>query len=278
MIRRRNATSHCAHLALLVLAALAACAGSPAPARAETLNCTPILALPATISQQGVHCLTGNLSTNQTSGAAINVTVPNVTIDLNGWKLGGQGAGADTTATGFQSNQANVTVMNGIVRGFYRGAYLSGRGSVVRDMLLDQNTAQGVYVAGEGAVVAHNHVVATGGPGHASLGILSTGIESTIENNVVSGLSGSSVYGIHLTGNNSVVRDNIVSASSTPAISRAIYVQAYGASLVSNIVQNFSDGILIVSGFENCVYAGNTAIACGTSFSGGTPGHGNSSP
>ena len=113
------------------------------PARAETINCTPITSLPATIDTQGLHCLTGNLATSQTSGNAIEITANNVTLDLNGWKVGGQGAGAGTQAGGISSAAVNVTVRNGIVRGFSIGISLTGRGAVVRDMLVDQNTQYG---------------------------------------------------------------------------------------------------------------------------------------
>jgi hypothetical protein len=68
--------------------------------RAETLNCTSITSLPATINTQGVFCLTGNLGTNISSGNAIYITANNVTLDLNGWKVGGQAAGTGTDAYG----------------------------------------------------------------------------------------------------------------------------------------------------------------------------------
>ena len=41
--------------------------------QAETINCTPITSLPATITAQGIYCLTGNLTTSQTSGNAITI-------------------------------------------------------------------------------------------------------------------------------------------------------------------------------------------------------------
>jgi hypothetical protein len=265
--------------ALLLLAALAACAGSAAPARAETVNCTPILALPATISQQGVYCLTGNLSTSQALGTAISVLVPNVTIDLNGWKLGGQGAGLGTQAKGIESSQANITVKNGTIRGFESGVVLHGRGSVVQDLLLDQNTFRGIYVAGQGAMVEHNQVVATGGSTVQTYveGIAVFGAESVIDGNLVTGLSGSKVCGICINdGDCSTVRGNSVTASSTPPDSHGILVTALGIAVVSNTVSNFTYGIRFWTGFDNGIYAGNTVTACGTSFSGGIPGHGNS--
>ena len=71
--------------------------------QAETINCTPITSLPATIDAQGLYCLTGNLATGQTSGNAIIINANNVTLDLNGWKVGGQAAGSGTNAAGIYS-------------------------------------------------------------------------------------------------------------------------------------------------------------------------------
>lgn len=68
-------------LALLAL-------GVSAPARVETLNRTAIMSLPATLSTQGIHCLMGNLATVQTSGITITIAANNVTLELNGFKLG----------------------------------------------------------------------------------------------------------------------------------------------------------------------------------------------
>lgn len=52
--------------------------------QAETLICTPITSLPATIVTQGVYGVTGNLATARNSGNAIEITANNVTPDLNG--------------------------------------------------------------------------------------------------------------------------------------------------------------------------------------------------
>ena len=258
---------------LLLIATLAT------PVQAETINCTPITSLPATISTQGVYCLTGNLATNITDGYAIEITANNVTLDLNGWKLGGQGAGTGTIATGIYSGAVNVTVKNGIVRGFYFGIDLEGRGAVVQDMLVDQNTSVGIFVGDLGALVEHNQVVDTGGSTYSAnepaLGIVAIDT-STVSNNVVSGVTatgGNDETGIYIGQPNSTVRDNVVSDTARPTGGGGSYgIEQYGSIAVHNTVSNFDFGIYNTSG----IYSNNTAYNCTTAYSGGTAGAGNS--
>ena len=63
------------------------------PARAETVNCAAITALPAVITVPGVYCLTGDLSTAMTSGNAIEIQANFAVLDMNGFKLDGHAAG-----------------------------------------------------------------------------------------------------------------------------------------------------------------------------------------
>ena len=62
-------------------------------AKAEVTDCQEILSVPVTISTQGIHCLKSDKASGATSGNLIEITVNNVTIDLNGFKLAGPGAG-----------------------------------------------------------------------------------------------------------------------------------------------------------------------------------------
>ena len=156
---------HTAKLAasLLVLFALTL---ATAPARAQTTNCTAITALPAVITVQGVYCFTDHLSTAITVGNAIDIQTNNVTIDLNGFKLGGLAAGLGTGTFGiYAGSRQNITIKNGTIRGFFRGILLGGasQGHVVEDIRADQNTYIGIQVSGAGTIVRSNQVVATGG-------------------------------------------------------------------------------------------------------------------
>ena len=250
--------------------------------QAETINCTPITSLPAVISTQGVYCLTGNLATSQTSGNAITITANNVTLDLNGWKIGGQAAGTATQAFGIYSAAVNVTVKNGIVRGFRDGIILEGRGAVVRDMLIDQNTTVGILVDGSGAVIDHNQVVDTGGstvaPNLAAFGIFAGygSVGATFSNNMVSGLTATGAgneFGIYLVGANSTVRDNVVSDTAKPTGGGTSFgIQEAYSTAVNNSVSNFDYGIYTAG-----IYAHNTVYNCTTPYYGGTAGADNSS-
>jgi parallel beta-helix repeat protein len=251
-------------------------------AQAETVNCTPVNSLPAVISSQGVYCLTGNLATNMASGAAIVISANNVTLDLNGWKVGGQAAGAATQAIGIVSAANNVTIKNGIVRGFHDAINLTGRGAVVEDMLVDQNTVTGIYVSGQGSIVRRNHVVDTGGSTVSSnvdvYGILALGKSISVEDNNVSGLAAAGngyEDAITLGDDDGTARNNIVTDDAKPigGDSAGIIVgYSAGNTVVDNVITNFTYGIYYDG---TGVYSRNTVSGCDTAFSGGTAGSGN---
>jgi hypothetical protein len=205
---------------------------SAAPARAETTQCTAITSLPTTISTQGIYCLTGNLATNLASGNAIEITVNNVTIDMNGFKLGNLAAGAGTSALGiFADQRKNITIRNGTIRGFLFGIWLddispftASSGHLIEDIRADGNTRIGFFVVGTGNVISNNQVVSTGGStvSPSAWGIFVAGPGARLINNditaVVAQGGNSDSFGIVLgLSANSVVEGNRVSdISSSP--------------------------------------------------------------
>jgi Right handed beta helix region len=133
---------------------------------------TPIAVLPFTISAQGNYWLVRNLSTPQTTGAAITINSDFVTVDLKGFKIGGGAAGPGTTAYGIHAvNRRNVTIRNGNIRGFYEGVFLedtsgtftTSQGHLVDGVRADGNTYAGIHVQGRGNLVRRSQIVATGG-------------------------------------------------------------------------------------------------------------------
>ncbi|QDH71482.1 right-handed parallel beta-helix repeat-containing protein [Marilutibacter alkalisoli] len=137
------------------------------PASAETTNCTTIGSLPITITTQGVYCLTGNLSTSISAGAAITINTNNVTIDCNEWKIGGLAAGAGTGATGIYANaRNNITIRNCGIRGFRRGVWFPGSAGgyhLIENNRFDNNTNFGIQTRGDGTTIRGNRVYDTGG-------------------------------------------------------------------------------------------------------------------
>jgi len=198
---------------LVAIALLAA--ALPAPAAESYDNCTGIVdSLPATIGTSGTWCLQGDLSTAMGTGAAVSVTANNVTLDCNGFKIGGLAAGPGSAATGvFANGRTNTVVRNCSIRGFQHGIDLFlGEGHVVEDNSLDGSTSIGIQISGDG-VIRRNIVRGTGG---STLTPSVNGIRTThdvdiIDNSIigVAAGSGGGAYGILAYGNeNGSIRDN----------------------------------------------------------------------
>jgi hypothetical protein len=128
-------------------------------------NCAGFIdALPATISTQGVWCLRHDLVTAITSGNAITIDANNVTLDCNGYKVGGLAGGLGTWARGVSVwFKVNATVRNCNVRGFQYGLFLFGDRHLVERNRLDANTSIGIVSNGNGIVIRDNAVNDTGG-------------------------------------------------------------------------------------------------------------------
>jgi parallel beta-helix repeat protein len=173
--------------------------------------------LPATIATQGVWCLRKDLSTAVASGAAISVAASNVTIDCNGYKVGGMAAGETSTTRGVSATgRQNATIRNCALRGFYRGIELLGEatgGHVVENNRVEQSLTRGIYLEGENNLVRGNRVFDTGGAPNSTASWGMGGSADFIGNTVSGGFAAAPstqyVYGIVLTAPGTA-RDNIV--------------------------------------------------------------------
>jgi hypothetical protein len=220
---------------------------APAGHAAESYdNCAGTIAsLPTTITTQGVWCMKQDLATAITSGNAITVNTNNVTIDCNGFKLGGLSAGAATTARGiFTTGHVNLTVRHCNIRGFYVGAYLTGTGSgghLIEDNRFDGNTYYGMIVEGDSSVIRRNLVFNTGG---TTAGVFdATGIDAGMSvdviGNTVVGVTGSSggngnAFGIYSSGlSASTIQGNSVRALVPSGTGHAFGIRNVGSDRLS---------------------------------------------
>ena len=228
-----------------LLAAFVLLAGfSMIPAHAETFHTcgTIINSIPAVISSQGVYCLSHDVSTAITSGNAINVTVNNVTIDCNGYKIGGLAAGSSSLTIGINADatRQNITIRNCGIRGFYEGIDLKGgAGHLVEDNRLDNNLYVGIEVDGDNNRVRRNAVYDTGGyASGASFGIIAS---ADVVGNIVSGVmpvaANTNSLGIGLSGANQA-SDNVISGvvPSGSGLAYGISTGSYGAVLRDNTI------------------------------------------
>jgi len=109
-------------------------------------------AFPVKISKSGSYILAANLVATSKNNNIINVTVPNVLINLNGFRVGGPGSGG--TAIGINANgQANVTIENGSVSGMGADGILLGNNGVVRNVQANNNGGNGINCQGTGCLV-----------------------------------------------------------------------------------------------------------------------------
>lgn len=208
-------------------------------ARAETVNCTPITSLPATLSSQGVYCLKQDLSTAIASGNAITVAVNNVTIDCNGYKLGGLAAGITTRAYGIRAEgRVNTVVRNCNVRGFFAGMWMQGgAGHVIESNRLEGNTytAVGIF-ASDGDLVRDNFIVDTGG--HTPIGSHPFG--------AAFGIGGQTAGGLVIVGN-TILNTHATAGSGRSAYGIGLFDTA-GLLEGNRIAQTLPDGVAAANG------------------------------
>ena len=278
----------------LIAPGLIALAWLPAAALAETTLCTVIATLPATIATPGVYCLQSDFSYNSLSVPAITIAANNVTLDLNAHRIGDLAAGTAVSTYGvYALNQQNITIKNGILRGFGTGVLLTdsasppaiSQGHLIQDIRADQNRLAGIQVVGSGSIVRHNQVVATGGSTIAAsenaVGIWVSGANNGVLNNDVSGTTASgsgNAFGIQGSGAEGLmVIGNRVSETSSPSgLESGIYITGSPhAAIRKNVVNNAtvpanpaqSVGISMDSATD--IFLGNTSGGFGSGSSGG---------
>ncbi len=99
-----------------------------------------------TISQSGSYYLTGNIS-GVVDKHGIEITVSDVTIDLNGYALIGPGMGVGTSGHGINATGNQVTVLNGSISGWRsNGINLTGEANQVFNLKVRGNNGDGIYV------------------------------------------------------------------------------------------------------------------------------------
>lgn len=206
------------------------------PAKAYTTECKEITSIPMKITAQGVYCLKQNLVSSVRFGTMIEIQANNVTIDLNGFKLGGFGGSNIPLATAIRAhNQNNITVRNGTIRGFRLGISITqekftSSGHLIENMLLDRIGGIGIKIEGLGFIVRDNRVVKTG---RNDLDASATGISVT-----------------EATG--SIVTGNLVSMTTTNKhrargilVWGSSVVEVRGNSILNSFGSNYDSGITV---------------------------------
>jgi parallel beta-helix repeat protein len=131
--------------------------------RAQPVSEVPeeVLASPKIFSQPGSYRLKGNIIATY-GGNAIEISAPNVTLDLNGYSISGGGG-----STGIFAAVPNATIMNGTVRGFDVGIE-GGPNCRIQNLRVTENSGPGLRVV-DNCLVQNNTITFNSGPGVMSV-------------------------------------------------------------------------------------------------------------
>jgi Periplasmic copper-binding protein (NosD) len=268
--------------AVVSLVALAAVAGivragplDPPAAPGSTAGVlrpgTPITSLPYTINQPGNYYLTGNL-TMPTSGVGITINANDVTLDLGGFMLEGNGVGNEAVYFAPQFGGDlwhSITVRNGGAHGWTQyGFELDGANAIIAEDLQAYGNNVGIIVK-NGTLTNCSADFNTNVGVEAFGGVTVSNCEA--KNNSVTGFAltnGSALHDCTAYGNpvGIDVRASIVDGC-------AVYGGNYGITVAFNsnvrnnsVTQTGSDGIRVasVSGSGESTITENTVESAGS--------------
>jgi hypothetical protein len=238
-------------ICMLLCSDLASFAANKNDCAAVTWTSTGIV-----ISKPGVYCLTADIDTGPefTTGTAISINAPNVTLDLGSHTISNLGAGRGTKAIGIAAQgQVRVVVRNGTLDGFYRAIQFVQNSGQIEDIRSDSAAEFAIYVSGPGTVVRHNYILHAGGtPAGNSGGIRGVGNELRIlDNDIVDFKIVVGSYGILVEGGTTgiVIEGNRISNKPMPEVSNynGIFILAY-ALVANNRITGVTNGVTMAGG------------------------------
>lgn len=165
-------------------------------------KCISIQTLPTQITKPGNYCLENNIY-NGDQQNAITILSSGVVLDLKGFTISSNTADPATKLFGIYSKDVrDITIKNGIIRGFMYGIYLSDSntsstgpdslsgGYKIEGVTLKENYFRGIRLEGSNHLVRNNVIRSTGGSlvfsNSFAIGIEIIGPGAKIEKNIIS--------------------------------------------------------------------------------------------
>jgi hypothetical protein len=211
----------------------------------------------ATISAPGSYYLTTNITVS--SGNGVNITVPNVTLDLNGFTISSTSATPSGSGVAIQSGATDVTVLNGHIKGTFvnAGGNFSGGGFFSGI----NGSSQNVRVTGVSVTACTNYGIS-----------LLTSQSTIIESCAVQGIGGTGLYAANVSHSTAyqcsgtAILADTVSDCFAQSLSNNVAINATTANNCSATCTGNGSGIQ-ASMVNNCYGVANgngTGIFCTT--------------
>jgi hypothetical protein len=248
---------------------------------AASNHCTAITALPATLSEAGVYCLTDDLKLAGSSGTAVTIATDSVTLDLDGHALRSKAAANTTTIGVSVVGRKYFSIVNGTLAGFAQAVYVRSngdtpaKGGVLANLKVQRSFWNGLSIICDGCVVRDNVVTDTVVPETLSgyfanaIGVEGSG-DLIIGNRVYNTASPPGVqavaFALGTTG--STISNNF--AANAAATSDPVYgflMSGVDDLLVANQAQNLRNCYWLQE--QRMKYRDNLSGGCGTAFGGG---------
>jgi hypothetical protein len=179
---------------LVVLIALITAAMGGAAMAQTKLNLSTS-GFPIKITKAGSYFLVSNLIANAKNVNVIDVTVSNVSIDLNGFRIGSPGSSGSTGIGVNASGRSNVTVENGSVSVMGSDGIRLGANGVVRNVQANSNGGNGINCTGSGCLVTGCTANSNGASGLNFADAKSGYNENVMSGNATSPVSGGTSLG-----------------------------------------------------------------------------------
>lgn len=195
---------------------------------------TPISSIPFTASQPGHYYLTRNLTASGAGQTGITVAADDVSIDLGGFVLAGNGTtAANGTGTGIGVNPGTggTRITNGTIKLWATGIGAIGSGyTTISDVQVRSNSSGGISLSAHGSIERCN--ASGNGVNNPSNGYGIRVGYATVKDCVV---TDNSVYGIWGFGN-AYIAGNFVRNNNVNESYYGIYVTGHGSRVEDNLV------------------------------------------